>query len=197
MTFGVQGQQRSWSLKRGGGRARACTGATGSLGARLDARVGASASRRARVTSTGRELPGCTGAGTYKDRCRDACESSQVGASAGTGVRRQTRESVTERLDAGAVTAKVGCPNEDEDEYEPSILDDEDPRTLMVMVMKLECCLERLGDILVQVCKRAREGAWAKGRLPLGSPWVPRPMRKNREEARVSIGQAFEAHGSN
>ncbi|PKI66058.1 hypothetical protein CRG98_013553 [Punica granatum] len=48
-------------------------------------------------------------------------------------------------------------------------------------------------------CKR--EGGkgrniWGKGRLPLGSLWVPRPMRRNREKARVSIGRAFEARGS-
>ncbi|PKI56844.1 hypothetical protein CRG98_022802 [Punica granatum] len=44
-------------------------------------------------------------------------------------------------------------------------------------------------------CKRARGRGrkdWGKGRLPLGSPWVPRPKRRNWEKSRLSIGRAFE-----
>ncbi|PKI67612.1 hypothetical protein CRG98_011992 [Punica granatum] len=49
---------------------------------------------------TGARCAGRTGAGAYGDECRNTRGSSQAGASA----RGQTRMSITERLDVGAVT---------------------------------------------------------------------------------------------
>ncbi|PKI35401.1 hypothetical protein CRG98_044211 [Punica granatum] len=74
-------------------------------------------------------------------------------------------------------------------------------RTFGTWMSKSICADERAHRYFeLRVSKRREEedkGGWARGRLPLGSPWTQRLKRKNREKDRVSIGRVFEARGSN
>ncbi|PKI75853.1 hypothetical protein CRG98_003768 [Punica granatum] len=102
------------------------------------------------------------------------------------------RESATGRCARG----RAGLCS-DEDECELSILHMEKPRALMSINEGLSVVFKLLGYFQPRVQEKLGMDGLAREELPLGNSWVPRPKRRNREKARVSIDRAFEACGSN
>ncbi|OWM87232.1 hypothetical protein CDL15_Pgr021221 [Punica granatum] len=95
--------------------------------------------------------------------------------------------------DAGPDESSHSCPYMDH-----AILMKKSQEELMSIDKGLSVVLE---DLEMFSCKCAREKLGVddlvRKELPLGNSWVPRPKRRNREKARVSIDCVFEARGSN
>ncbi|PKI45012.1 hypothetical protein CRG98_034584 [Punica granatum] len=184
----VQWDARSGKERHAARSALACTG----VGGCSDARSGAQKHGQARGRAREDRRVGRHGHARRMRACMHAarCRGAQAQARAVTSKRRRgehahgrARAGDAERLGV----RRVHCSPES-----TSINGDG--------VDGLSVVFNLLGYFGLSECKRARgrgQKDRGKGRLPLGSPWVPWLKRRNREKARVSIGRAFVVRGLN
>ncbi|PKI59730.1 hypothetical protein CRG98_019906 [Punica granatum] len=153
-----------------------CTGAVGGSSVRLNAQASRWAGELV-VNERPRRGRACTCMHAWRERL--GCTDRRTSARGDDYVHGQTRAADAERPGVGAGD---GCAVHPRARSEPEML---------------EYNLGRLRYLCGKCAREQGEGGNGMGRLPLGNLWVPRPMRKNWEKARISIGRVFEARGSN